>query len=149
MLASLIAGLATTEAVQMLRRIRQLAITYLIAGIAVACGAGFLIGAAFMTVARYYGHISAAIGFGIGFFVLAGIIILIDKISAGAQVRKTKVRRSSEARSIGIAAAVAAVPLLLRNRTALGALAGPLLAVLAFKVFQENSRKRIPGADKS
>ena len=148
MLASLIAGFATTEAAQTLRRVRQLAITYVLAGIAVVCGAGFLIGAAFITVARYYGHTAAALGFGVGFLVLAVIIIMIDKISSGVRVIQAKVRRSSEARSIGIAAAVAAVPLLLRNRAALGALAGPLLAVLALKVFQENTRKRGQRPDK-
>ncbi|HEY4193121.1 MAG TPA: hypothetical protein VGM46_10800, partial [Mesorhizobium sp.] len=80
MLASLIAGLASGETAAAIRRARMAAMVYLVAGVAALCGIGFLIGAAFLWTSFRYGSIHAALGFGVGFLVLAGIVVLAFKL---------------------------------------------------------------------
>ena len=41
------------------------------------CGLGFLVGAAYIWTASRYGSLAAALGFGAGFLLLAGLILLI------------------------------------------------------------------------
>ncbi|TIR39284.1 MAG: hypothetical protein E5X64_09825, partial [Mesorhizobium sp.] len=62
MLASLISGLASGEAVAALRRARMAAIVYVLAALAALCGVGFLVGATYIWVAGHYGPIAACFG---------------------------------------------------------------------------------------
>ncbi|MBN9275510.1 MAG: hypothetical protein J0J15_35775, partial [Mesorhizobium sp.] len=71
-LASLLSALASGEAVSAVRRARTTAIVYALAALAALCGIGFLIGAAYIWASIRYGSLTAALGFGIGFLVLAG-----------------------------------------------------------------------------
>ncbi|TJW22609.1 MAG: hypothetical protein E5X59_41490, partial [Mesorhizobium sp.] len=64
MLASLISGLASGEAVAAVRSARTAAIVYALAALAALCGLGFLVGAAYVWVAARYGPMAACLGFG-------------------------------------------------------------------------------------
>lgn len=144
MLASLIASIATGEAGLAVRRTRRAATAYLAAGVLGVCGIGFLVGAAYVWAARRYGHIEAALGFGVGFLVISGLILLVHKLAAQARVRDQQRRRKADLAALGTAAAMAAVPTLLRSKGAMGALLGPLVALAAYQIYRENRR---PDAD--
>ncbi len=139
MLTSLIAGLATGEAALALRRARRAGIAYLAAGLAGLCGLGFLVGAAFVWAARSWGEIEAAVAFGLGFLALAGIILATHSLAARARMREDKRRRSSDLAALGMTAAAAIVPTLLRSKGGIGALLGPFVALVAYAIYRENS----------
>ncbi|UVK42111.1 hypothetical protein BPNPMPFG_003761 [Mesorhizobium sp. AR07] len=138
MLASLISGFASGETVAAIRRARTAAIVYALAGIAALCGLGFLIGAAYIWVALRYGSFAAALSFGAGFLVLAGLILLIYQISAGSRARRRAQRRNADMKAIGIAAALAVLPALLRGKGGLGVILGPAVALAAYAIYREN-----------
>ena len=139
MLASLIAGLASGETAMAVRRARRAAIAYLVAGMAGLCGVSFLIGALYIWLSERYGSLETAIGFGIGFLVLAGLILIVHRLSAGVRAKRAADRRKADLTAMGVAAALAALPTLLRSRAGLGALLTPALAVVAYAIYRENS----------
>jgi hypothetical protein len=139
-LTSLIAGLASGETAAVVRRARLAAIAYGIAGLAALCGVGFLIAAGYIWTSRHYGPLAAALGFGIGFLVLAGLIILVFRLSAGAQARKRARERRSDMAAIGAATALAVLPSLLRGKGGLGLVLAPAAALAAYAIYRENSR---------
>lgn len=144
MLASLISGLASGEIVAAVHRARTAAIVYMLAALAALCGLGFLVGAAYVWVAGRYGPMAACIGFGVGFLVIAGVILLIHRLSAGARARRRAQLRNADIKAAGIAAAFAALPLLLRGKGGLGTILGPAIALAAYAIYRENMK---PGAD--
>lgn len=139
-LTTLIAGLASGETAAALRRARLAAIAYLVAGTAALCGVGFLIGAAYIWVAARYGPVVAALSFGIGFLVLAGLIVLVFRLSGGSRARRRARRRKNDVTAIAMAAALAAAPTLLRGKGGLGLLIGPAVALAAYAIYRENAR---------
>jgi undecaprenyl pyrophosphate phosphatase UppP len=147
MLASLIASLASGETLQAIRRARRAAIAYLLAGVAGLCGVGFLIGALYIWLSDRYGRLETATGFGIGFIVLALVILLVHRLTARSRAIRVAERRKSDLTAMGIAAAIAAVPTLARSRVGLGALLAPALAVVAYAIYRENA-KSDPDPDK-
>lgn len=140
MLASLIAGFASGETTLALRRTRRAAVAYLAAGLAALCGVGFLVGAAFVWAAGRFGHIEAALGFGLGFLVLAGLILLVHKLAAGSRARADRKRRRSDIAALGTTAAVALLPALLRSKGGIGAVLGPVVALAAYAIYRENRK---------
>lgn len=144
MLASLISALATGETVAALRRARTAAIVYAAAAIAALCGIGFLIGAAYIWAAERYGSLPAAIGFGVGFLAVAGLILIVYQLSAGARARRRARRRSADMKAIGITAALAVLPALLKGKGGLGAILAPAVALAAYAIYRENVK---PDAD--
>ncbi|WP_366510967.1 hypothetical protein [Mesorhizobium sp.] len=68
-----------------LQRARITAILYGLAAIFALCGVGFLIGAVYIWLAARYGPLATSLGFGIGFLVIAGLIIVIHKLTASAR----------------------------------------------------------------
>ncbi|MCX7303840.1 MAG: hypothetical protein NTV73_05825 [Hyphomicrobiales bacterium] len=147
MLASLIAGLASGETALAIRRARVAAIAYVLAGMAGICGLGFLLGAFFMWLARRLGPIEAALWIGGGFIVVAVAILVIHRVVAGARARQAAERRKSDMAAVGIAAALAVLPGLLRSRAGIGALVVPALAVIGYAIYRENTRpKPDPGS---
>ncbi len=139
MLTSLIAGYASGETAFALRRAKRAGIAYVAAGIAGLCGLGFLVGAAYVWAARSWGEIEAAVAFGLGFLALAGLILAVHSIAARSRAREDKQRRSSELAALGMTAAAAIVPTLLRSKGGIGALLGPLVALVAYAIYRENS----------
>jgi predicted membrane channel-forming protein YqfA (hemolysin III family) len=144
MLASLISGLASGEIVAAVHRARTAAIVYMLAAIAALCGLVFLVGAAYVWVAGRYGPMAACIGFGVGFLVIAGVIVLIHRLSAGARARRRPQLRNADIKVAGIAAAFAVLPLLLKGKGGLGTILGPAIALAAYAIYRENMK---PGAN--
>ncbi|AMY02609.1 hypothetical protein AB0V79_30585 [Mesorhizobium ciceri] len=144
MLATLISGLASGETVAAVHRARTAAIVYVIAIAAALCGLGFLVGAAYIWTAMRYGSLAAALGFGAGFLVLAGLILLIYRISAGSRARRRAQRRNADMKAIGVTAALAVLPSLLKGKGGLGAILGPAVALAAYAIYRENVKSDDP-----
>jgi undecaprenyl pyrophosphate phosphatase UppP len=142
MLASLIASLASGETVVAIRRARRAAIVYLLAGTAGIIGVGFLIGALYIWLSELYGRLETALGFGVGFIVLALLIVLVHRLTAGSRAKRAAERRRSDLTAMGVAAALAALPGLMRSRVGLGTLLAPALAVVAYAIYRENSKPK-------
>jgi undecaprenyl pyrophosphate phosphatase UppP len=142
MLASLIASLASGETVVAIRRARRAAIVYLLAGTAGIIGVGFLIGALYIWLSELYGRLETALGFGVGFIVLALLILLVHRLTAGSRAKRAAERRRSDLTAMGVAAALAALPGLMRSRAGLGTLLAPALAVVAYAIYRENSKPK-------
>lgn len=121
------------------RRARRAAIVYLLAGAAGLCGIGFLIGALYIGLSERYGRLETALGFGAGFIVLALLILLVHRLTAGSRSRRAAEKRRSDLTAVGVAAALAALPGLTRSRAGLGALLIPALAVVGYAIYRENS----------
>jgi len=144
MLATLLASIASGEALDALKRLRLTAILYAIAGLSGLCGIGFLIGAGFIAAADRWGTFEASIGFGIGFITLACLILLVQKLVSSAQAKRAARRRSLDATALAGTAAIALLPALLARKGALGALGLPLLGVLGYAIYRENRKPRQP-----
>ncbi|MEP6564374.1 MAG: hypothetical protein ABJB10_04500 [Mesorhizobium sp.] len=141
MLASLIAAFASGETIAAVRRARTAAIVYGLAALAALCGLGFLLGAVYIWAADRYGSMAACLGFGAGFLVIAGFILLIHKISAGSRVRRRARRRDADMKAIGITAALAVLPALLKGKGGLGVILGPAVALAAYAIYRENVKR--------
>jgi len=138
LLTSLISGFATGETVAAVRRARTAAIIYALAAIATLCGLGFLVGAAYIWAADRYGSLAAALGFGAGFLVVAGLILLVHQLMSGARARREARRRNADMKAIGITAALAVLPALLKGKGGLGVIVGPAVALAAYAIYREN-----------
>jgi hypothetical protein len=139
MLASLVAGLASGETVAALRRARTAAVVYLLAAVAAGVGLGFLLAAAFIWTERRYGPIEAALGFGFGFLVVAGLILLVHRLTAGSRARRQAKRRKADLTALAVTAAAALLPTLVRGRPGPGMVLGPLAALVAYAIYRENT----------
>ncbi|MBZ9742316.1 MULTISPECIES: hypothetical protein [unclassified Mesorhizobium] len=142
LLATLLSGFASGETMAAVRRARSAAIVYAIALLAAFCGLGFLVGAAYIWTAARYGSLAAAIGFGVGFLVIAGLVVLVHSVMSGAQVRREARRRKADMKAIGITAALAVLPTLLKGglkgKGGLGIILGPAVALAAYAIYREN-----------
>ncbi len=147
MLASLIAGLASGETAAALRRAKTAAVVYLLAALAGGVGTGFLLAAAFIWAERRYGPIEAALGFGIGFLVVAGLIVLVYRLTAGSRARQQAKRRKADLTALGVTAAAALLPTLVRAKPGPGLVLGPLAALVAYAIYRENTRAPADGSD--
>jgi zinc transporter ZupT len=138
-LATLVAALASLDPSRTKRRFRRALIYYAFAGIALLLGFGFLLVAAFIWAAARWGAFEAALGFGFGFLALAAIIMMVHRVVVARRARRRAEQEKAEQfRSIATAAAVAAVPALVRKAGIVGTLALPLAALAAFAIWQEN-----------
>lgn len=140
MLASLLAAFASGETFQAARRIRRAVIAYSLAGAALLVAIGFAVGAGYVAAARRYGSIEAALSFAAGFFLLAVVILIVNRIISSMRARSIARKRSSELATIGAAAGIAVLPTLLRGKGGLATLLAPALAVAAYAIYRENSK---------
>jgi len=138
MLAPLISALASGEAIAAMRRARTAAIVYGLAAVAALCGLGFLLGAAYIWAADRYGSMAACLGFAAGFLVLAGLIVLIHQLAAGTRARRRARRRNADLKALGITAALAVLPALLKGKGGKGVILGPMIALAAYAIYREN-----------
>jgi hypothetical protein len=136
MLAPLIAGFASGEVMNAVRRAKSAAIAYLLAFAFALVGAGFLIAALFTWVARHFGTIEAAIGFGVAFCLIAIVILLAHSIASRSRARRTR-RQGVDLATVAGVAAVSVLPVLLKSRVGLAA---PLVALAAYAIYRENRR---------
>jgi undecaprenyl pyrophosphate phosphatase UppP len=140
MLTSLIASLASGETVVALKRARRAAVVYLVSGLLVLIGAGFLLGALFAWTAQRYGTIEAAILFGVVFIALALVILVVHRLTARSRATKAAERRKSDLTALGVATVLAVLPGLLRGRAGIGALLAPAIAAAAYAIYRENKK---------
>lgn len=140
MLASLIAGLASGETAAALRRARTAAFVYVVAGALVCLGLGFLLAAAFIWAEQRYGPIEAALGFGCGFLVVGGLVLLAYRLGAASRARREAKRRKADLTALGVAGVAALLPALARSKPGPGLLLGPLAALVAYAIYKENTR---------
>ncbi|ESX15514.1 hypothetical protein NKH34_06135 [Mesorhizobium sp. M1148] len=138
MLAPLISALASGEAIAAMRRARTAAIVYGLAAVAALCGLGFLLGAAYIWAADRYGSMAACLGFAAGFLVTAGLIVLIHQLAAGTRARRRARRRNADLKALGITAALAVLPALLKGKGGKGVILGPMIALAAYAIYREN-----------
>jgi hypothetical protein len=146
LLASLLSGFASGETVAAIRRARTAAIVYTLAALAAFCGLGFLVGAAYIWAAARYGSFAAALGFGVGFLVIAGLVLLVHRLMSGARARRAARRRNADMKALGITAAIAVLPTLLKGKGGLGVILGPAVALAAYAIYRENVKPDDPDA---
>ncbi|TGP53805.1 phage holin family protein [bacterium M00.F.Ca.ET.230.01.1.1] len=146
-LVSLISALVSGEAMAALQRARMTAILYGLAAIFALCGVGFLLGAAYIWVAARYGPLATSLGFGIGFLVIAGLIVVIHKLTTSMRSRRRARRRQADMTALGITAALALLPALAKSKGGLGAVVAPALAVVAYAIYRENAKPNPPKPD--
>ncbi|TPI25407.1 phage holin family protein [Mesorhizobium sp. B3-1-6] len=146
-LVSLISALASGEAMAALHRARTTAILYGLAAVFALCGVGFLIGAAYIWLAARYGPLATSLGFGIGFLVLAGLILVIHKLTTSMRSRRRARRRQADMTALGVTAALALLPALAKSKGGLGAVIAPALAVVAYAIYRENAKPTPPKQD--
>jgi Na+-transporting methylmalonyl-CoA/oxaloacetate decarboxylase gamma subunit len=141
MLASLIASFASGETALAVRRAKRAAIAYLLAGVAALCGIGFLIGAVYIWASERYGAIEAALGIGVIFLLLSGLVLIVHTTTARVQARRAKERRASDLTTVAVASALAILPTLLRGKAGLGTVIAPFVALTAYAIYRENRAK--------
>lgn len=146
MFASLIAGLLSGETLEAAKRARSAAIAYSLASLVGLIGAVFLLVAAYIALARSYGPITAAVSMGVGFLILAGVLLLIHKLMQRRRVRLDTKRRKSELMAVATTAAIAILPTLVKGRGGIITLLAPAVAALGYVIYRENAR-RDPGDD--
>ena len=139
-LVSLISALASGEAMAALQRARTTAILYGLAAVLALCGVGFLIGAAYIWLAARYGPLATSLGFGVGFLVIAGLVLVIHKLTTSMRSRRRARRRQADMTALGVTAALALLPALARSKAGLGAVIAPALAVVAYAIYRENAK---------
>lgn len=138
MLRSIIGALIAGEAKQLSRRAKSAVILHLLAAIALAVGAGFLIGAGYIFAAERYGSLNAAIGFGAGFVAIAVLLLIINAMQAKAWRRRRAEERGGELKLLAATAAIAALPGLLKTRSGIVGLLAPIAGLVLLKVIEEN-----------
>lgn len=139
MWGTLLSSILNLEPSLFVRRVRNAAIVYLLALAAFLCGVGFLIGAGYIEAAARFGGFRASLGFGIGFIVLAALIFGIYQfVSAVAEKRRVREKRAQQMSSL-LAAALALLPTLLRSRAGLAEILAPVVALIAYMIYKENS----------
>ncbi|AZO21363.1 hypothetical protein EJ070_12115 [Mesorhizobium sp. M1E.F.Ca.ET.045.02.1.1] len=137
-LISLISAIASGEATAALQRARVAAILYGIAAILALCGIGFLVGAAYIWLAARYGPLATSLGFGIGFLLIAGLILVIHKMTTGMRAKRRARRRKADMTAVGLTAALALLPALAKSKSGLGTIVAPAIALVAYAIYREN-----------
>lgn len=145
MLATLIANIASGEALLALRRTKVALMVYAVVGVLVLIGIAFFLGAAYLFAAARYGAIEAAAGFGAGFIVLGLLVLVIFKLTTGARRRRAVERRKGEVATIVTATALAMLPALAGRKAGLSVLIAPILAIVGYQIYRENSRGKPKG----
>lgn len=146
MLATLIANIASGEAVLALRRAKVAFIVYALCAFLALIGLIFLLVGAYLYAAAHFGPIDAAAAFGGGFIGLGLVILIVFKLTTRARRRKAIDRRKGELATVAVATALALLPTLANRKSAGAVLIAPLLGVLGYRIYKENSRgpKRPP-----
>lgn len=140
MLAALIQSIVSGETTRAAKRVRRAVIDYMIAGICLAIGVGFLIAAAYIFVADRYGPLYTAIGFGLGFIALAGVALIVHRIISGIQAkRRAEEARAAQLQALAGATAFAILPAFLKGRGGIVSLLASIAAMVAYAIIKENS----------
>ncbi|QZZ37335.1 hypothetical protein KW403_06205 [Nitratireductor kimnyeongensis] len=112
---------------------------YALAALLGLFGLGFLVLAGFIAASREWGVLEASLGFGIAFVAMALVVLVSLKVWTRIQVRRARRRRVSDAGVLAGTAALTLLPSVLSRTGRLGTIALPVLAVLGYAIFRENS----------
>lgn len=141
MLAALLQTVVGLDVRAAMHRARRAVIVAVLCGTAVLLGFGFLLAALYIFLAERYGRLEAALGIGIGFVVLAVIVLIVDRVVTRVRVkRRIKEERTDQMKSLATAAALAALPTLIRSGGLFGAIVIPAAAALGYAIYKENAR---------
>lgn len=150
MLKSVLMALAGANLRRKVGEMKRAMVFYIVAGIALALGAVFLLLAAFIFFAERHGALYAALGFGAAFFLVAILTMAIHGLGGGVSTRRREEeRRADELKAIATAAAIGAAPAIIRSTGVVGALLLPLAAAAAYAIYRENAGPREPRDDEA
>lgn len=127
-------------------RAKRTAFAYAAMAVLGLLGVIFLLIAAFIYIARRYGELETALGFGGGFILLALIVLISMKISTRSASRLSRRRRNADLKAAAGAVALAALPSLVSRKAGLSSLIIPAAALVAFTIYRE-TRGPAPGDD--
>ncbi len=144
MLATLIANIASGEALLAFRRAKVTFIVYALCALLALIGFVFLLVGAYLYAAAHFGPIDMAAAFGGGFIGLGLLILIVFKLSTRARRRRAVDRRKGELATLAAASALALLPALANKKSATTLLIAPLLGILGYRIFKENSRSKTP-----
>ena len=148
MIGPLIAAFATGEIGLTVERTKRAVLAYAVALLFVLLGVSFLLVAGYIQLARMVGPLTAAIGLGVVFFVIGGIILAVHQSRARTEQRRVAEKRKTDLVSLGATAAIAALPSMMRGRgRAAGAAAAvsPLVLGVAYALYQRRRNADRPG----
>jgi hypothetical protein len=140
MLRGLIAMVLSGEARRFAGRARSAALLYLLAFLAFAIGAGFLVGACFVLAAERFGTVNAAVAFGLGFGAAGLASLIVNALMARAWRRRREREKASEWQALAMTAALALLPSLVRSRAGKAGLILPVLGLIALRILDENRK---------
>lgn len=140
MLATLIANIASGEALLAFRRAKVTFIVYALCAFLALIGFVFLLVGAYLYAAAHFGPIDAAAAFGGGFIGLGLVILVVFKLTTRARRRRATERRKGELATVVAASALALLPALANRKSASTLLIAPLFGMLAYRIYKENSR---------
>lgn len=140
MIGPLIAAFATGEIGLTVERTKRAVAAYALALVFILLGAGFLLVAAYIQLARMFGPLTAALSLGIVFLVIGGIVLAAHQARARTEQRRVAEKRKTDLVSLGATAAIAALPSMMRGRrgraTGAAAAVTPLVLGVAYALYQ-------------
>ena len=142
MFPRLIASVLAGEAGRMVGRIKAAAIAYLLAGVLVLVGAGFLVGALYIYLRTLNGPLIATLIMAGGFIGAALVVLLIHMFISSSRARRRKRRRRDDMTGVAAASLLALAPALLRARSPATLIGLPLAALIASHIYRENFGRR-------
>ncbi|WP_312797884.1 hypothetical protein [Tianweitania sp.] len=150
MIGPLIAAFATGEIGLTVERTKRAVLAYVVALVFVLLGVSFLLVAGYIQLARMFGPLVAALGLGIGFVVIGGIVLVVHQSRARTEQRRVAEKRKTDLVSLGATAAIAALPNMMRGRrgraTGAAAAVTPLVLGVAYALYQRRRNADDPGA---
>lgn len=150
MIGPLIAAFASGEIGLTVERTKRAVLAYVLALVFVLLGASFLLVAAYIQLARMFGPLTAALGLGIAFVVIGGIVIGVHQVKARAEQRRVAAKRKTDLVGLGATAAIAALPNILQGRrgkaTGAAAAVTPLVLGVAYALYQRRRNADQPDA---
>ncbi|GHC76578.1 hypothetical protein [Limoniibacter endophyticus] len=139
-LATLLTTVLAGETGALTRRAKATVLFFAAIGLLVAMGLFFALVAGFIATASRFGSVEAAIGFSLGFLVVALILYIAYRLYLANEKKKAKARRAADYSTVGIATALAVAPALLKGNP-LMKIGIPAAAVIAYLIFKENTRR--------
>ncbi len=138
MLSSLLTSILSGEASNAVKRTRAAIIAYALIGVCAVLAAGFLLAALFIWLSRRFGTLETAIGFGLGFLLLAALVWLVSWLVARSRRKKRAAQQRAELATLAAVAAVGALPGLMNGRSMAGILGLPIIGLIAAEIYKEN-----------
>ena len=142
MLGRLITALAAGEVSEVKQRLQLSIVSYLIMGFMIVMALMFFILAAYIAAAFRWGVLEAAIGFALGFTLLAIIVLVVYKIVTAARKREQRKRMAQDATMLASASAVTALPAVLGKMGGINPILIGLAGLGGYALFRQFNKKK-------